>query len=407
MHVYYVHQHFSPPGGYGNNRSLEFCRRFVKDGFQVTVITSKANFPDLGFSCEDKNYIIHNIEGIRVVILNIRYSHFMHYTRRVRAFILFSLRAYYFLKRQSNIDLLYISSTPLLVGMIGIRMKKKYNLPFVFETVDLWPDVPVDMGIIKNRLLQFFLYRFERQIYQYAEAIITLSDGMREKLYSKGVPRNKVYTIYNGTNTDQFYPDTTDFALKRSLGFDHDDFIVIYAGTIGRANAVDFLIRVAACISDEGYDKIKFLIIGDGNRKSEVQKLARQLHTGNVVFKERMPVKDLNRVLQLASAGVVTFAPYPVLETNSANKFFDYLAAGLPVCINYKGWQATILKQYQCGLAASQNDLKGFADNLLTLYNRPDMLYQFQRNARKPAVNLFDRKMLAGQLEHVLLQFKK
>ena len=137
MHLYYVHKHFSPPGTFGNNRSYEFCRELVNEGFKITIITSKNNFPDLKHIKSAHNFFYREIDGIRVIILNVSYSHFMNYAKRVWAFTCFTWFAYQYLKKQADIDLLYISSTPLSLGWVGIKMQKKYGIPFLFETVDL------------------------------------------------------------------------------------------------------------------------------------------------------------------------------------------------------------------------------------------------------------------------------
>jgi glycosyltransferase involved in cell wall biosynthesis len=103
-------------------------------------------------------------------------------------------------------------------------------------------------------------------------------------------------------------------------------------------------------------------------------------------------------LLAEADAGVVTFAPFPVLEANSANKYYDYLASGLPVVITYQGWQARYLREWECGLSSEMKDLQTFADNFIHLLNNPQLRRQMGENGRKLAAEKFDRSKLAAEL---------
>ena len=48
----------------------------------------------------------------------------------------------------------------------------------------------------------------------------------------------------------------------------------------------------------------------------------------------------------------------------SPNKFFDYIAAGLPVLNNYPGWLADIIVKNNCGFSVPPDSPSAFADAL-------------------------------------------
>lgn len=399
MHIVYLHQYFCPPEGSGNNRSYEFAKEWAKK-HTVTIITTKAYFPKNYFQ---NHVFVHgichlDIDNIKVKVLNIDYAHTMGYTQRIHAFIRYILRTVQYLRQYKPIDVIYASSTPLSVGWVAYQLYKKRNIPYFFEVVDLSPDVPIEMGIIRNPLLKKWLWKWEKKIYIHAKAIITLSQGMTERILQKGIPQNKVFTVPNGTDTDFFKPCSEEVKkqCKTTLGFKETDIIALYSGTVGRANGIQHLIETAYLAQKDGLEQVKFVILGSGNRIQQVKRLAQQYELNNVFFYEPVPKREILPYLHAADIGIITFENYPVLNTNSANKFFDYLAAGLPVCANYEGWQADIAHE-KAGLFAPCNSINLFYENLKKMVIYSEIRIKFANHAVKLAQQ-YDRKHLSTQV---------
>ena len=397
MRILYLHQHFNPPNGIGNNRSLELASHWVKAGHEVTIVCGSGNFSDsLPFFQILKRY---DFEGIKVIRLNINYSHFDNFFIRIFHFIQFFILSIFtsFLTRKS--DIVYASSTPLTIGLLGIWYKRIFGIRFVFETVDLWPDVPVGMGIIKNEWLIKALYAFEKWIYSESVHIICLSEEMRDLIIQKGIDKAKTSVSHNGTNCQVFKPNNSKTASKLALGYKEDDFIVLYAGTIGIANGLEQLIDIALAVSDP---KIHFLIIGDGNRKKEVQEYALSKNVMNLKFINSVQKNEVRHYFDVADIGAVIFAPFDILETNSANKWYDYLASGLPVLINYEGWQKLYLEQHNCGFSSKNTFL--LAEWIIKSNQNKQLYTEQASNAHQLAKLKFDRKLIAFELEEKMLQ---
>jgi glycosyltransferase involved in cell wall biosynthesis len=288
------------------------------------------------------------------------------------------------------------------VGVLGIWFKKMFGHRLVFETVDLWPDVPIEMGAIKNQFFQKQLYAIENWIYKEAERIVALSEGMAEKIKAKGVLPSKILVAHNGSNCDFFAPSNKKREAKQGLGFSEDTFLVLYAGTIGIANGLEFLVEAVERIEKMGKKDIQFLVIGQGNRREQVVLYAQSKSLPQLTFLENVPKEEVLRYFQAADLGLVLFAPYKILETNSANKFFDYLASGLPVVINYEGWQAEYLSQYACGRSCTTSE--SMAETIVSLSSEKNPCLEMGQNARNVACSKFDRKMIA---QKILTEFKE
>jgi glycosyltransferase involved in cell wall biosynthesis len=107
--------------------------------------------------------------------------------------------------------------------------------------------------------------------------------------------------------------------------------------------------------------------------------------------------------LQQADIALSSFAPFPVLEANSANKFYDYLAMGLPVALNYGGWQGQFVQENGCGVWAPQGDWAGWVQALVPLLEQPVLRREMGARARQAAVQHFDRAQLAEAYLDLLL----
>jgi glycosyltransferase involved in cell wall biosynthesis len=390
LHILYLHNYFCPPGGWGNNRSFEFSQVWAQHGNKVTVLTTPAYFPD-------KYALPHRIQygQVTVYIISSKYSQSFKYWRRSVSFLKLVPRSIVeiignIFRKEGIPDVVYASSTPLTVPAIAYFIRMFYHIPYVFEAVDVWPQVPIGMGIIDNKILVLLLHYFTDKLYRNASHIITLSEGMKLQILERRVPEKKIDVVHNGTNTDIFFPTN----LPKSTG------IFIYAGSIGAANRVDYLIEAAKKVGGQ------WKVYGDGSMAKLLQAQANDLnkYMGYTCFTVYPPVpkSQLNDILNSANVGVSVFANYSVLEANAANKFYDYLAAGLPVLTNYRGWQSEFLEKYQCGYAAKQGDIDDFIRGAKLLANSG-----ISRQARDLAVNFFDRRLLALKALDILYSIKK
>lgn len=394
-----IHQHFCPPGGFGNNRSFEIAKYLSALGHQVTILTGSGNY-----AVQPKHlFTTAHVEGLQVDCIRVPYNHHMSYKNRIWSFILFFLlscsKAW---KYKKDIDVIYAVSTPLSVGLIGMWFQKILKKPMFFEIGDLWPDVPVQMGILKNKLFIRLLYNLEKRIYKKSKHIVLLSEGMKEYLLKKNIPNEKISVFCNGTNIEQFSPLRDKASLRNQYHIPADAFVVLYAGTMGIANGLEFFIDTASIIQQKRNSRIQFYFLGNGNRLDALKQYAQSKHIQNITFIESVPKAFVADYFQLADAGVVSFSAYKILETNSANKYYDYLASGLPVMINYQGWQKNVLENNDCGFSVSAPTLA--ADTLLNLSDDFALYQRMSHHARSLAEKEYDRRVLAAQLSKLILQ---
>lgn len=392
MHILYIHQYFTVPSGSSGVRSYEFARRWVKAGHEVTMITGYTD--RCGLHLEKGMVQKMKIEGINVIVCNIRFGNKLSFLKRMLSFFSFIFLSIYAGLRVKKVDIVYATSTPLTIGIPAMALKLLKGLPFVFEVRDPWPESLIKMGLIKNRIVKGVLLWLERTIYKQSAAIVALCPGMADGVRKKCVGDKTIAMIPNSADLNIFNPDTDGSAIQKEKGWT-DKFVLLYAGIIGRANGLEFLVDVAEKLKE--WDDIHFVLVGDGSKKINIIEAANKAGLGNIEFLDPVPKTEVAKIMAASSASMVILANYPILEHNSSNKFFDSLSAGKPVLLNFSGWQRDVLKENNAGFGCKQWDVDEFAENILYLRSHRNELAEMGRNARRVAVERFNRDDLAMQ----------
>lgn len=378
----------------GGTRSYYFARKLVERGHEVHLITSSSD--SSGFS----GWHVEDVDGISVHSFSVPYSNNMGFSSRMLAFLKFAtlstIKAV-----QLRADLVFATSTPLTIAIPGIISSKLLRKSFVFEVRDLWPEVPIKLGVIKSPILKFLAKSLEKIAYSSAKTIITLSPGMYDGVKSTVGSDEKLHIITNISNLDIFSQGNSDKFFQR-----HPDFIgkkiVLYAGTLGKVNGVGYLVDVAKHLRTLT-NSICIVVFGDGIEKNQIIAQARRDEVLNVNFFvfDAVAKDKLVDVFSAASLSLSTVIDVPELFNNSANKFFDTLAAGRPVGINHGGWQADLISQYKLGVVLSR-DVSEASGQLVEFMGNEKELLNCGNRAFSIAVEKFEESLLSNRFVDIL-----
>ena len=186
MRVLYLQQELIMPGARGNGRCWEMAQRWTAEGHQVTFVSS------LSGTAENRNVELqkstgrHQVieqAGITIHAVDVAFSHMMSFRRRVWSFIEFYRKAFRVAKQIDDFDLIIAYTAPLSVAALGHRLARYHGKPFCLEVADVWPDVPIGMGIIKNPLLIRWINKRTNAIYRAAAKIFPYTEGMRDQIF--------------------------------------------------------------------------------------------------------------------------------------------------------------------------------------------------------------------------------
>jgi glycosyltransferase involved in cell wall biosynthesis len=394
MHILYIHQYFATPLGSTGTRSYEFARRWVARGHKVTMLTCTANLTKADLAQATGRFFKRfNVEGINVLAMAIPYRQQMGVLKRCMSFLAFLKLASLITLFIRKVDIIYATSTPLTIGIPALTAKWFRRKKYVFEVRDQWPESVVQVGVIKNKFLIGILSWLEKCIYKNASAIVTVSEGMAEDVKKIAGPDKPVYSVPNGADLNLFSPkvDGSDIRRKNNWG---SKLVLIHAGTMGKVNSLDFVIDAACKLKD--LPDILFVLIGQGSRKASLENRIKELGLVNVQIMSSVPREQLAPVMAAADVIMAIIGNFPIVERHaSLNKFYDGLAAGKPILLNYSGWQKKMIEEADAGFGCKLCDIDEFAERVRHLNNHRELLPAMGENSRKLAESRFDREKLA------------
>ena len=398
MKLLYIHQYFKTPAEPGGTRSYWISKEMIKRGHQVVMITStNKNHPNAG---------VEMIDGIEVHYVKNAYNNYMSIPRKLWSFVNFIRLAIKESKKQKDIDLVFATSTPLTVGYIALKLKKAKGWKYVFEVRDLWPEFPIQIGAIKNKLAIKYLQKLEKNIYQQSEHVIALSPGMKDGVIAAGIPENKCTMVPNMSKPDEFFPHEPSKDIIEKFNIDMTKFNVIHFGSMGRANGLGYIIEAAKCIADRNMDDVNFIFMGDGATFPIIKKQTEDYGLKNVQFLGNHNMKVVSEVVNCCDASMTSFMNLPILYTNSPNKLFDSLSAGKPIIVNSAGWTKDLVEKSNCGFFVDPENPKDFANKLIDIKEKKDTLKIWAENARKLSLEVFDKNILSAKVADVLEKCK-
>lgn len=407
MRITYIHQYYRTPRMSGGTRSYEFARRLAARGHTVDVVTSAPAAglpPDATPDPRRPGWRTTHQEGVTVHWCVVEYSHRLGFAGRLRAFVAFVLRASVRVPRLPA-DVVFATSTPLTVAVPAMIAAAWRRVPMVFEVRDVWPEVPIAMGYLRNPVLRGAARALEWLAYRRSAHVIALSPDMARSI-ARRHPRVRPSVIPNSSDLGLFAaPEGAGAAVRATRPEIGDRPLVVYTGTVGPANGVEYIVDMAAEMLRIA-PEVRFLIVGDGKDTEHVRAAAeRHGVLGRTLFLEPPVAKqDVPALLAAADMTLSVFAPVPALAANSPNKVFDSFAAGRPVMINNGGWLGEVLVESGAGLVAPPDRPDDAARSVRDLLADQNRMAAARDAARRLATERFDRDLLADSLEERLLQ---
>lgn len=388
--ILYCHQYFLKPTDSGGTRSYYIANAMIDSGMSVTVITSDQR------AVSNELIRIEKSKGMEIYWIACPYHNSMRVSRRLWAFLKYSVLASYLVFRIKNYDVIYATSTPLTVGVPALIANFIRRKPYVFEVRDLWPEFPIQMGAIRSPIGKKLARGFEKLVYSRANTIIALSPGMLKGVLRVS-PNSKAYMVPNMSKPQEFAIDSISDQERKNFGLESNKFRAVYFGTMGRANNIEHLLKEALYAQSQKID-IEFVLVGDGAMESMAKKFVENHRLQNVIFMGRRPMIEVAKIVSICSVSIVSFSRQPILETNSPNKFFDSLSASKPCVINISGWIRDLIEKYDCGEYVNPDDAGDLIRKLEIYMKSPEKLARQGANARQLCLDRFDRDILCGDV---------
>ncbi|OQY89504.1 MAG: glycosyltransferase WbuB [Anaerolineae bacterium UTCFX1] len=390
MKILLINQAFVSPDEPGHTRHFELAKFLQSRGHALVIVASDLNYQTGQRTVERKGIFAEQvIGGVRILRAYIYPALHRSYFWRVISFFSFMFSSVWTAFQVKDVDLVLGTTPPIFQAVSAWFVAWTRRKPFLLEVRDLWPEFGMSMGVLKNPLVIGLGRWLEKFLYARATHILVNSPAYKVYMIGKGVPEKKITFIPYGTDVDMFNPKVDGSSIRTELGL-QDKFIVLYAGALGQANDIDTILRAAERLKP--YDKIHFVLFGDGKERTRLQSKAERMNLSNVIFAGVRPKKEMPRVVASADVCLAILQDIPMFRTTYPNKVFDYMAAGRATALVIDGITRELIESSYGGVFVQPNDDETLADAILDLSKNIDIVKQMGQNAREYLVKHLDRR---------------
>ncbi|HJO33277.1 MAG: glycosyltransferase family 4 protein [Anaerolineales bacterium] len=289
-------------------------------------------------------------------------------------------------------DVVFVTSPPITLGLSGILLSRLRGGAFIYDVRELWPDVPVRMGLFRNPLLVRFVYALEAFVYRQAAAISMIARSFQDTLVKRGVPRDKLHFTPNFVDVDFIHPTRRENDFSREHGL-NGAFVVLYAGNVGLTQGLEILIDVAADLSPD--ERVQFLVVGDGAGRAGLERAVARSGLANF---RMLPFQSPLRVNEMYAAADVCVAP--LLRGFSydtvPSKIYTAMAAGRAVvaCAETDTETAALLCEAAAGTCVTPESRPALTEAIRALRVDPETATELGAAGRKWIENHYSRAVV-------------
>lgn len=404
MKVAVVYQYYQGHGAPGHSLVYELTQFLADHGHDVTVISGETgymqrNMPTLPWY---RRIMRSERDGKVNVVRTYTYSELHRsYLGRLLSFISFSLSCPIGLLSINKPDVVLASSPPIFPMFPAWLICKLRRIPFVIEVRDLWPASAVQMGILKNRHLIGIMAWMERVLYNQSVKIVALTEGIRDDICARGWPKSKVELVTCGVDFDKLYPDAPGAAFIRDKFSWQDKKIVLYFGALGEANNLPVTLRTAQRLQSR--QDIVFVLIGDGMKRAETEKVVSEIGLKNVLVLPPVPKDDARLYINAADLCLVTLRDIPLFDGAIPTKLIDYMACGKAVLCGVRGEAERIVNDAGAGAMFEPDNDRQLSELVMELLGNKTLIEKMGAGGLAYVQRRFSAVTMRQQMESVLL----
>ena len=402
--VLLLKQWFDPEPSF---KGLVFARELVRQGFEVEVLTGFPNYPGgkvyPGYRIKWLQREV--IDGVHITRVPLYPSHDQSAIKRVLNYASFAASAtLYGVLMAKRAHVMYAYHPPLTVGVAAALIQLFRRVPVVYDVQDMWPDTLRATGMLNNPKALAVVAAVCNWVYRRMSHIVVLSPGFKRLLLQRGVPEAKLTVIYNWA---------AEAALAAPVGQvpaafpAADRFRIVFAGNIGKAQALDTVMDAAVLLQQRG-SRVCWVLLGGGVEVARLKAVAAKHQLVNVVFLPAVPMAEVGAYLYGADALLVSLRKDPLFEITIPSKTQAYMAAGKPLLMAVDGDAADLVRHSGGGVVAESENAEALAQAAEQLaVTSPDALATMGQNAQRFYRQYLGVSTGAGQFADLFRAFAK
>jgi glycosyltransferase involved in cell wall biosynthesis len=403
MKVFFLTYHFPTPHEAGAGRPWETARLLRQLGHEPIVITAGTHY----MTGEDIRQNRHGlwsseeVDGFRVIktFATGRYRNSL--ARRILNYTSYAVTAFLAALRQGKPDIVLMATDPMFIVPVGLMLAKLRRARLILDERDLFPDALVALGYLAPGNVMSMLEAWQNYVRQRAFSILAATPGIRQLLLEKGIKAEKIFVLPNRRFSVTELNGHHDIdVIRRHHAWD-DKFVVLYTGKFGQGNDLLTIIRAAGKLLPS-FPQIRFVFIGDGERKQECLEYCRQNKLCNVELMPPQPWDKLQAYLAAADAGVQAFRKDPFWDCYLSTKIFDYMLATKPILFAGRGDSPDLINRAGAGMVVAPEAFDELAQAIVYLHQHRSLCREMGERGRTYAMTQFTAAQAADTLTRAL-----
>ncbi len=306
----------------------------------------------------------------------------------------FTLMAFFVTLFRRRPRIVVTQTDPFFLPLLGWWLRLRYRCRFVACLQDVYPDIAVALGRIRNGLATRLLRSLLVGACNRADAVIVVSEGMRERCVRNGIKPDRISVVHNWADCRLIAPRRTGNPIRARQGWG-DKLVVMYSGNLGLSHELTSIVEAACLLRDA--PEIQLVFVGEGVQKPELVRRVQSEQLSNVTFLPYQPRSLLSDSLSAADVHLVTLRP-GTEGCVMPSKLYGILAAGCPVlAVSPDGDDTSrFVQDNQVGVHCPASDDSAATGRQLAAILRAMSadrreLARMARRAREIALTRFDR----------------
>lgn len=376
--ILFLCQFFYPE--YNSSATLPFdtAKYLSEHGFSVEALVG---YPK-EYSIEKNLPLTEDVDNVHIRRLKYTQLNRVGTLGRLINYFSFTFRAWMNTSYLKHYKSVIVFSNPPVLPLIPILAKKRYGTKFVFVAYDVYPEVAyASKALTPGSAISKIMNWINHKLYSTVDCVVALTDEMKEFLlaHRPELSTDRVVTIANWAHEKRIEPDHE--AYER-FGYADGQFVVSYFGNMGTCQDVETMMEAAELLRDN--DRVRFLIVGHGNKKDMIESRIRERQLNNVQLLGFLTGKDFEQAVAISSCCIVSLEK-GLMGTCAPSKYYSYLQGGKPILtvVEKESYLATEVEKEKIGCSVEIGDGKALRDAIVSMSESPEQCVEMGKCAKK------------------------
>ena len=399
MRILLFTQYYTPEPAF---RPCDLGPSLVKRGHRVVVLTGSPCYPQGkiydGYRAASLRW--ETIEDVDVLRMPVFPDHSQSTFRRTAYYSSIAAGALFAgpLLAQ-RFDAAFVYSPPVTLGLPAILTKWIRGVPFVYDVQDLFPESLIATGLVKNGMVLRSIEWIQRQNLSQAAAVSVISPGFKKNLIAQGVGREKIHVLPNWADEALYHPMTKDVPLSTEPEL-ADTFNIMYAGNMGIPQSLRNAVLAAELVQD--LRNVRFVFVGDGVQKAELQQEVIERKLDNVRFLASRQANEMSQLYAQAAILLLHLRKDPLFAITIPSKTIAYLAVGKPILAAVEGDAAEVVTAAGAGIVCPPDNPSELAAKVRLLHSLTELERErMGQNGRAAFLKNYTKNVLVDRFEEL------